>query len=238
MNAKFLSIPPYVSTSWRNIRTLRMEEHTLLITLLDNSIVRVPNLEPPFVDQLFAQHATYLEEQASQQPFPAPSKPESVFRPMIPPNAASLLGKEAFFRLGSFGPEGFAEALQHDPAHAGAPDLPREILEKVATVSKIMAPGDPNMLPKAEPHCNCVFCQLARAIRDGVPLLKAGEEAEILISNEELTFKEWEIKELSLNVYEVANPLNSEEYYKVCLDPVGCTCGQANCSHILAVLRS
>lgn len=237
MNGKFLSIPPYVSTSWRNIRTLRMEENTLLITLLDNNIVRVPNLQPAFVDQLFAQHAAYLEEQASQQP-PVPLRPESGFRPMAPPSAASLLGKEAFFRLGSFGPEGFAEALQHDPAHAGAPDLPREILEKVASVSKIMAPGDPNMLPKAEPHCNCVFCQLARAIRDGVVPAKAIEEEEAIVSNEELTFKEWEIKELSHNVYEVANPLNSEEYYKVCLDPVGCTCGQANCPHLLAVLRS
>lgn len=238
MNAKFLSIPPYVSTSWKNIRTLRMEEHTLLITLLDNSIVRVPNLEPPFVDQLFAQHAAHLEEQASQQPAPAPQKPDSLFRPAMPTASVPLFNKEAFFRLGSFGPEGFAEALQHDPAHAGAPDLPREILEKVASVSKIMAPGDPNMLPKAEPHCNCVFCQLARAIRDGVPAPKAVVEEEILVSDKELSFKEWDIKELTPNVYEVANPLNNDEYYKVCLDPVGCTCGHANCSHLLAVLRS
>lgn len=236
MYAKFLSIPPYVSTSWRNIRTLRMEENTLLITLLDNSIVRVPNLQPAFVDQLFAQHAAYLEEQASQQP--TPNKPESGFRSMVQPAPASLSGKDSFFRLGSFGPEGFAEALQHDPTHAGAPDLPREILEKIASVSKIMAPGDPNLLPKAEPHCNCVFCQIARAIRDGVLPPKAAEEEDPIVSNEELTFKEWEIKELSTNVYEVSNPLNNEEFYKVCLDPIGCTCGQANCPHILAVLRS
>ena len=43
-NEKFISIPPYISTSWKNIRALRMEDTHLIITLTDGSVVRVPNL--------------------------------------------------------------------------------------------------------------------------------------------------------------------------------------------------
>ena len=117
--------------------------------------------------------------------------------------------------------------------------LPKEILKKIATISKIVAPKNSDMLPKAEPHCNCNFCQIARAIHEGVSDEETEESLpEEEVSDEELSFKEWDIKDLGNDMYEVADPLNKEDNFKVCMSPIGCTCGEKDCPHIVAVLKS
>ena len=59
------------------------------------------------------------------------------------------------------------------------------------------------------------------------------------IDDLDLVFRDWEIKELSNNLYTVTNPLDLNEHYNVFLgEPIGCTCGHKNCEHIKAVLQS
>ena len=125
-----------------------------------------------------------------------------------------------------------------------APDLPAEILEKIASIAKIIAPEDQNSLPKSEPHCNCFYCQVSRAIQAGLIHHEAGakpqeEPNEEPISDEDLSFQQWDILQASDNLYTVINRLDTQEKYNVFLgQPVGCTCGKLACEHILAVLKS
>lgn len=230
---KYLSIPPYISTSWKNVRSLKMEDTHLVITLTDGSCVNIPNLDKSEVTQVFTAHAEHMSaaDRSSPQPgLPRLSLPEG------------LLGNGMQFRLGG-GMEGVAPVMHHDPSQSHTPNLPPEVLEKIAAIARIVVPPDSDVIPKAEPHCNCIHCQVARAIQEGADEDEDSEEdfenIDEEVSDEELTFREWDIKEAGDQMFEVANPLNKAERYKVCLKaPVGCTCGVENCPHLLAVLRN
>ena len=78
-------------------------------------------------------------------------------------------------------------------------------------------------IPKAEPHCNCTYCQIARAIQAGS--LELGEHDEVEeVSEEDLKFRDWDIEQKSEEIYEVTNPIDQNEHYQVFLgNPVGCT---------------
>ena len=63
-----------------------------------------------------------------------------------------------------------------------------------------------------------------------------GEE---IVSDEDLAFRDWEIKQTTDEKYQVTNPLDANEQYNVFLgNPLGCTCGEKNCEHIRAVLST
>ncbi len=136
--------------------------------------------------------------------------------------------------------------MGHNPEQADSPPIPAELLSKIAQLAKLIAPGgETGDLPKAEPHCNCVYCQVARALRDvvegddvpkPVPTHASGED---VVSDEDLQFRQWDITQKGGNLYQVTNRLDPNESYQVHLaEPVGCTCGATNCEHVLAVLRS
>ena len=142
--------------------------------------------------------------------------------------------------------ETFGSSLLHNSAQANMPNLPEEVLNKIAAIAKIIAPGDIQNMPKPEPHCNCPHCQIARAIHsqspeeivEATPSILVQKEEEV-ISEQELTFQQWEITQTDNKLYSVANRLDLLEKYNVYLgEPVGCTCGISGCEHILAVLKS
>jgi hypothetical protein len=199
-----LSIPPYISTSWKNIAALQVEGNTLFIELITGSRVEVPNLDQPIISQIFAAHAQVHEV-------------KKIIFPVLP-------GLEAFGNL-----------WQHTPEQAGSPDLPPEFLERIETLMKTMGISDTNLLPKAEPHCNCPYCQVARVMHDRMN----PSEPEEAITEEDLRFRDWDIKQEADKLYTVINPFDHKEHYNVFLgEPLGCTCGQKNCEHLQAVLRS
>jgi hypothetical protein len=263
-NEKYLSIPPYISTGWSNVRALQMSGNLLVITLSDDSQVHVPDLDFEELEQVFEAHARYLESQIdqtkqsmqTQQP-QQPQQPQQSqqTQPNKQEHAAevfgdTLLGQNAGlpFKLGGMqGVEGLGAAMQHNIEHANAPDLPQEILEKIASIATIIAPEDVNEVPQPEPHCNCPHCQIARAINEGLgntvrPF--SGDEVvqeEIVekVLDEELSFQQWEIQQTGDKLFTVVNKLVPEEKYSVFLgEPVGCTCGNEGCEHMLAVLHS
>lgn len=131
----------------------------------------------------------------------------------------------------SFQLEGPIDPLSHNPEQSNLPNLPPEILEKVKKLAQSMGFEDNATLPSPEPDCNCVHCQLARAFH------KAPEEE--TVSEEDLQFRDWEIQQIADKLYTVTSPLDPNEQYNVFLGtPLGCTCGQKNCEHIEAVLKS
>jgi hypothetical protein len=240
INHKILSIPPYISTSWKNIASLHVENHhpmlVLVVTLLNGARIEVPHLESPVIEAIFVAHTRYMEQD------------EKLSQPKLPPRAPLNfpIGQEQVLSLGLplknglGGMEHFGSLLQHNPEQADSPDLPPDILQKIAHLSKTLGIEDPNTVPKPEPHCNCMHCQIARALQTGLHGgLPEKEEQEEIVSDDDLKFKTWDIAQTGDKLYTVTNPLDDKEHYNVFLgEPIGCTCGEDHCEHIRAVLNT
>lgn len=238
---KTLSIPPFISTSWKNITAIHTKGGVLMISLVNGENIEIPHLKPDVIELIFNYHALYIEKESIQQnpsSQPFSNKKSPFFQ------QAGSGGTEGTFKfdLSGAGIESLGAAMHHNPAYANAPNLPDEILNKVATLAKLMSPDEVAAIPKAEPHCNCLYCQIVRALTHEQAVSKeeshdhhANEE----VSEEELQFTEWDITLTGDNLYTVVSRLDPEEKYSVYLgNPVGCTCGKEGCEHILAVLKS
>lgn len=239
---QILSIPPFISTSWKNIASLHVENQsndvfTLIVTLLNGTRIEVPHLEPVMIETIFAAHARYLE-QGEKPTHPKPFFPPSPLN--FSAGNEQLISLEIPLKNGIAGMEGFGTLLQHNAEQATGPDLPSDILEKITLMSQSMGIDDPNAVPKPEPDCNCMRCQIARAMQAGIKGEKCiHEEEEEIVSDDELKFQDWIVAQSNEKLYIVTNPLDEKEHYSVYLgDPVGCTCGEHHCEHIRAVLNS
>jgi len=251
ITSKLLHIPPYLSTSWVQIRTIYLKETDLVISLPQGEIT-IPGLSPEIREQIFAAYGTFLEEPQTRISMPHQEKPASFQLFQLSSNPGSIpptTGIEgATIRFGMDSLDSFSSAMQHNMAQSHMPNLPKEILEKIAAVARAVAPEEVPNMPKPEPHCNCTHCQIARAIHypmeetdnqlPSTPILEI-EVKEEIISDADLSFQQWEINQTGEKLYAVANRLDSQERYSVYLGhPVGCTCGKHGCEHILAVLKS
>ncbi len=224
---KILSIPPYISTSWSRIAALHMKGDVLVITLVDGDTLHIPNLNTETVSLIFQHHTAYLETEQVPTSNPDFSNLKNVIE-QGEPSIRLAFGSSL---------EGLGNMMQHNPSQADSPDLPPEILQKIGAIAKIMEPSDELLLPKAEPHCNCFHCQIARALNPVAPQAHAEEENEV--KDDELQFQQWTITQTGEKLFSVVNRLDEHEKYNVYLgQPVGCTCGKQGCEHILAVLKS
>ena len=72
INAKMLSIPPYISTSWENISSLQADPLTgiLHIFLTNKQTVSIPGLPGPLLEGIFRAHAEFLEHPPTSPLFP------------------------------------------------------------------------------------------------------------------------------------------------------------------------
>ncbi|MCH9611310.1 MAG: hypothetical protein SP1CHLAM42_13960 [Chlamydiales bacterium] len=218
IDQNIICIPPYISTTWDQITFLHSEESvetgrlTLTLHLSSGEVISVPNLDPSIVDIAFSAHLKFMEQRRAM------------------PAGGDMLGS---LKMGIPGIENLADMMQHDLSKSGTPDLPKDVLERISSMAKMMTGGDMEAFPKPEPHCNCTHCQLAKAIHG-----KHEEELEPVL-DEELTFRSWDIQQNGDNLYLVSNPTDPAEQYNVYLGtPVGCTCGHDHCEHIKAVLSS
>ena len=224
IDEKGLIYPPYISTSWKNVLSLSMGEKGLVIELVGGRKVILLNLDPKITEQIYDAHAKFLENESLRN------------------NSRSFIsGEEQAFgfpiKIGSGGIDFIGSAMQHNSESANMADLPPEVLNKIINVAKALGIDESATLPKPEPHCNCVHCQVAKALYIASGFIEENLEEEV--GDEELTFKTWEIQQKSDKLYIVTNPLDEKELYNVYLgDPIGCTCGEKNCEHIKAVLNS
>ncbi|MBN1914841.1 MAG: hypothetical protein JW769_03010 [Parachlamydiales bacterium] len=217
---EILSLPPYISTSWKNIQSLSMPQDRqfsmLIITLSDGKRVEIPDLGKELIETIFDAHARFLEKNQSEA-----EKISHSFKLGIP---FSLDGNS----------ESFNTSLLHNPNQADTADLPKEILEKIISIGKIIGIDNMPGLSEAIKDCNCIHCQIARAFKGS-----SDTTSEETVSDEDLKFTEWNISQKEEKLYRVTNPLDEHEYYDVFLgNPIGCTCGKKDCEHIMAVLRS
>ncbi len=230
---KILSIPPYISTAWSQVASLHVENqlptHVLIVTLNNGTRIEIPNLAPTLLKSVFDAHTHHLESEAQTR--------------MLAKSGGSPGAQTFSFSLPlgnlvhDLGLDNLTSLLQHNPEQADGPDLPADLLEKIATLGKTIGAQNPDMLPKAEAHCNCVHCQIARSLNSVDAA--APEQLEEIVSDEELQFRTWDIAQNGEKLYTVTNPLDSDEHYQVFLgDPVGCTCGHHHCEHVRAVLSS
>lgn len=221
INHKILSIPPYVSTSWDNISSLRTErtEETinLEIVLQNGSKITIPAVDMTTIERVFTCHAKHLEESSVAVQIPNTQ-------------VLSITNLQLLSTLGGF--------CEHDPQNTNAPLLPNAILEQFTEVAKMLPLASSEELPKPEPHCSCPYCQITRAIHQNL-LPKEYIEEEEEVSEADLSFTSWIVESLPTKMYKVIDPDNLAEYYLVSLNtPLQCSCGQSHCCHMQAVLRS
>lgn len=239
INKKILSIPPYLSTTWEHVASLRLMNTDLLITLKSGETIIIPNLQPSALESIFNYHVAFMEDEDKPAGRSAVSFPKVGEKPHADhaifeqdPNA------EGIFKLGLGNAEGLGIAMQHNPELAHAPDLPKEMLDKIGAIAKIVSTEE-MPIPKAEPHCNCPYCQIARAVYCASFSVCEEKTEEEIVREEDLQFQEWEIVQSGDKLFTVINKLDFQEKYSVYLGhPVGCTCGKTGCEHILAVLKS
>ncbi len=236
INQKILSIPPYISTSWKNVVSLHLQQQNgaavLLIGLVNGSTIEIPGLDKQILEATFAAHEKFLEQDCISAG-PKGPPPGSIIPPGMMEDSSAILSLPLRFGLDA----NMGNLLQHNPEASDSPDLPKEVIEKIASFSKVVGFDNIDNFPKPEPHCNCMHCQVMKAMQESTHDHHEEEEEEI--SEDDLRFREWDIEQKGENLYIITNPLNAEEHYNVFLGkPVGCTCGQPNCEHIRAVLNS
>lgn len=253
INRKVLSIPPHISTSWNNVSSLHAADSPqgkiLIVTLINGSTIEIPSLSEDTLNEIFSAHSGHIEGSGESlangisEPAAKQKKSSQQTNPFAfgGENTLTFGFPLKFGDLDSIG--NFGGMMQHNMDQANAPDMPREILDKITSIAKAVGLDKQfDQLPKAEPHCNCPFCQISKAFHgenQGTEKTSASTSSEEEVSDEELTFREWDIKEMSSTLFEVTNPLDKLEHYQVFLgEPVGCTCGKKNCEHIKAVLKS
>lgn len=194
----------------------------LIILLNDGPQVEIPSLDRDSIDKIFNSHAQYSEDN-SMLIEAQKSSSESPISFTLPLSADGM-GNTI---------EGFGPATQHNPDQADLPPLPEGVLKKISAIASAFGIESLPNLPKAEPGCNCVYCQIMNAIHGE----SAIEEEEV--TEEDLKFRNWEVNQTSDKLYMVTNPIDENEHYSVFLgEPIGCTCGQKNCEHIRAVLST
>jgi hypothetical protein len=207
-----LSIPPYLSASWEHIGTLRIEPGTgvLIVTLTNGTQVEIPDLQPKEVDAIFEAHTLYSQS----RPLQTSPMPFSLSLPLDTEGGVASIG----------------HSMQHNADQSDLPDIPPKFLEKIAAIAKAFGLEESATLSPPVEGCNCTYCQIARSY-------SLAEED--LVSEADLSFKDWFIEQKGDKLFQVSSPLDTNERYNVFLGtPLGCTCGQKNCEHLKAVLRT
>ncbi|MBA3238800.1 MAG: hypothetical protein H0T62_10715 [Parachlamydiaceae bacterium] len=240
---KILSVPPYISTLWKYVDGLYMRGATLVVTLFGGESVNIPGLNSEIIKSIFSAHVDSLEQEARLQILnksnlqQLPDMPFGL--PIFSQTFPMMTSGESSFQFGIGSMDGFATAMQHNPAQANAPDLPTEILQKIGAIVKIVAPEEVIENASAVQHCNCPHCQITRAI-SAEPEISNNEKCSEVqpLPSPETIFEKWKIQQAGDNLYKVIDSEDLAEYQVSLSESISCSCGKQGCVHIIAVLKS
>lgn len=240
VNDRYFHFPPFISISWEHVAALFLKESDLVIILAKGHSLTIPGLNPEQLKLIFYAHGQFLEGSSLHL---KPNHLESKIMNNLPCLHGEQSKEPPAVRFGLGAIDNFGIAMQHNPSQSNAPNLPPEVLSKIAGIAKILAPEETALMPKPEPHCNCFHCQIAKAIHQTLDSLPSQEtkveNEEEAVSEEDLKFEQWEINQVDNQLFTAVNKLDRQETYRVYLgEPVGCTCGKNGCEHLLAVLKS
>ena len=237
-----ICIPPYISTSWNNIKSVHIDDNKSLVFILnDSSKIAIPDLSAEVVQTVFEKHAMAMEKNnRGGGPIIEGNKQNQERLTNLLSKFLKLFSSNQFMglpiQIGVENSNGIVPIMSHDPTQSNAPDLPKEILDKISTMVQSFEDIESDIIPKPVENCNCIYCQIARAIYGQ---LGNGQEKDEEVTEEDLKFKEWDIEQTGEKLYQVSNPLDQNEKYTVYLgETLGCTCGKKNCEHIRVVLKS
>ncbi len=226
VNSKILSIPPYISSSWENISSLYIEDKEdkkiLVINLKTGAKLEIPGLTTATLLQIFQSHEQYLEESDK--------------------NLLNTKEQAPSFSLGiplTVNSDQFQELMEmmQDPTKLPQLDLPAHIIEKISETIKHLGVDEKWIESSGELLDHPMYEPLKQFLSQQKN--DKTVEAEDEVSDEDLRFKEWDIHQMTKELYKVMNPLDHSEEYQVFLgNPIGCTCGHQNCDHIKAVLTT
>lgn len=240
INDQMICIPPYVSTSWDHVTFMQAKDNTsggldLVMHLDSGAEIVIQNLDKALIDLAFSAHLKYME--ANPKKGSGDKNPANLFSQFLGMSPEQMENMPIRLGFGNMpGMENIEMAMQHDESKSDSEPLPKEILDRVGEMTKMIVGDQLSIFPQAHPHCNCPHCQIARAIHGETKEEEAPVEE---VSEQDLQFQNWSIEEMGSDLYRVTNPLDSDEQYQVYLGtPVGCTCGKDHCEHIKAVLRS
>jgi hypothetical protein len=237
ISSKIFSIPPYISTRWEYVISLRVADNLLIVTLKDGTMCSIPNLQKEIIDQIFTCHAESAEATNHQKEDLGQlvEGMRSGFKELV--SMLTKLGTNALSSLG--------KALEHDPNTTNLPELPPDMVKKVQMLLNIIPKEDILSMPEGEPGCHCMYCQINKILRESLKIHETSKpdivaEGEIEdVEEKDLEFSEWIVEPIQDKLYKVTNKLDHQEEYRVFLgDPIGCTCGKPHCEHVLAVLKS
>lgn len=242
INDQLICISPYISAKWEQINFLKTvsgensETLTLILSLVNNSEVVIPNLPLSVIDLAFSSHIQFLEKLESTNKTSKEANNPFKFITDLFQQLSSSNPSQSFMKLGiplPSLPSDFESVLQHDISQKDTPIASRETLSKLSNTLKMILGNNFKLLLSPEPHCNCLQCQTGRF------LFQQESNIEDCIDNEDLKFRSWDIIQNDKQIYTVTNPLDPKEQYNVSLGtPVECSCGQNHCEHIKAVLYS
>lgn len=231
-----LHLPPYISTSWDQIKSISADESTLTLVLSSGKEVQIPNLEAEDIIAIFEAHQQYLENEEEPVAKEKKSSPSSEIQDLFSGIQNLLKNFKGMPIQFGVGVEGIENLFDNLPNEKPSPEL----VKQVKQMTKMMGINLED-LPQPEPHSQSAYSQILRELQrektattPDHPDLPAEEE----ISETDISFQQWHVKKAGENLYDVVNKLNPNEVYQVYLgNPVGCTCGEKGCEHLLAVLR-
>ena len=237
INAHFVSLPPHLSFAWEEVSCLSYDGEAICFALVSGGKVYVKELPRQLIEMIFTAHAAHLELRLQESTHETREPGEIAA-------SAAFFGEPGLhfgINLPPIGmPQGNIGMLHHMSEHSRTPDLPKEILAKIASVVRALGPLNEEVNPKAEPHCNCMYCQVMREVQGGnrSKELSGAVTAEEVVEEKDLHFEQWTIQEMGTHLYTVTNKLNHQESYSVSLDSATCSCGERHCEHLKAALRS
>lgn len=231
INNKILSIPPFISTTWSRIASIRMRDNVLSITLTMGETIDIKGLSEDQILEIFSFHAQHLEKVDEGEVRNRPIKDLEFFK------QAMFGGEAATINLAFGSVDGLVSGMTHQPEQSDAPDLPKEVIDKIREIVSAIGILDEVSVVDPEPNCNCFHCQITRAFKEELPQQLSHDEE--IVQEEDLRFEDWKVQQTGANLFVVVNPLDQQDKYNVYVgDPIGCTCGQQGCEHLIAVLKS
>lgn len=261
ITSKILSLPPYLSTSWYDVDSLfQSEDGVLVVALTNGTQVRLEHLTPEVINAIFSAHACFLEEEAESEEEEESSQRDEVEFTVQSPLAFGGQFDESGDAMKIF--------MEHDPSRSLGPLLPDALLQRISSLAKMFLPSDMVPLDASHANCRCPFCQIVRALTGvPQPIIEEGEENKTLDAKGEkkaeseksattknkTSSKEnshskakaeavnspWSIQQMDDQLYTVTEKAHPDHVYQVSLAaPVTCSCGEPNCVHIIAVLKS
>jgi hypothetical protein len=133
---------------------------------------------------------------------------QELSKPMLRENSAGQILPEQLMsfplKISMGGLDSMGNLLQHNPQQTDAPPLPPEVLNRIALLCKSMSLDESANLPEAEPHCNCVHCQIARAMHQNLDNLADASAQDEEVTAEDLKFRSWDIQQTGDKLYLVS----------------------------------